>query len=215
MEQELLTYDEVKSLCRRTDVLQGYGDAGNVRTILWQRKSEMPDGPGYTNPTSNFNGVSVWCILDGDVNVLRRIHVCAYDPCRARHVDSRGNVAVSKYGIPGPPEDHVKIDPPRLAHLAPPDPSSSGAMVSAAPQSPPNDLSQLALLAVGPSFRPMTPDGFCDAALTPPGIDVPMSSSSGHSTPCSVVTEDHFSVVAEEPMHIMDSAALAPAPPLP
>ena len=88
MEQLLLTSEETKAVSRRSDVFSGYGDAGNERTIKWMRKSEMPDEPRYTNPTANFNGVSGWCTLDGVR--LRRVHVCAHDPCKARHVDRRG-----------------------------------------------------------------------------------------------------------------------------
>ena len=85
MEQLLLTSEETKTLQRRSDVFTGWGDAGNERTIKWLRKSEMPEGPGYTNPTANGNGVSGWCVLDG--YAFRRVHVCAHDPCNARHLD--------------------------------------------------------------------------------------------------------------------------------
>ena len=62
---QLLTRNEAKVLARRSDVIEGYGDAGPKRTIKWLRKGDMPAGKEYTNPTANANGVSGWCALDG------------------------------------------------------------------------------------------------------------------------------------------------------
>ena len=82
----------------------------------------MPEGKQYTNPTPNPNGVSGWCYLD-DVR-LRRVHVCAHNPCTVRNEDSHGNVKANKYGLTGPPDDHVRVylHPPPLS---PPPPSVS------------------------------------------------------------------------------------------
>ena len=189
-------------------MLRGYGDAGNERSIKWLRKSEMPDEVKYTNPTSNPSGASAWCILDGDG--LRRVHVCAHFPCRARHESRGGAVAASKYGQAGPPDDHMRIYLPRHAHIAPTASAPSGTLVSAPPPSPsstPIGVSAPTPTASawpGPSFRPMTPEHSCSAALLSPSTDVPSPPSSEHSTPRSVV--------ADEPIYLCSPAAVAPPP---
>ena len=191
---QLLTGDELKALSRRVDVFTGYGDAGTVRRIQWLRKSEMPAGEHYTNPTPNPNGVSGWCFLDGVF--LRRVHVCAHDPCAARHVDRHGNVAASKYGIPGPPDDHVRLYLPRFAHLAPTAPAQSAPLVSAQPPSllPPIEASAPTPPALPPAATPRS----VVAEETPPppsSADLYSPPSSGHSSPRSVE--------ADEPMHML------------
>ena len=144
---QLLTSHETKSLSHRTDVIEGYGEADRLRTIQWLRKSEMPDDPMYTNPTSNSNGVSGWCTLDG--RVLRRVHVCAFHPCNVMNLGRHGDVRISKYGGKGPPDDHVRVYLPRMAHLSPthsvndPPPSHPPPHIEVSPPHPhiPNEVS--------------------------------------------------------------------------
>ena len=62
---QLLTNEETKAICHRCDAFTGCGLQGNQRTIQRLRKADMPKEKKYTNPTSNANGVSGWCILDG------------------------------------------------------------------------------------------------------------------------------------------------------
>ena len=151
-----LSREEAKDLARRNVLLTGFDNACVEHTILWQRKI---DG-AMTNPTANENGVSGYCILDGVPQ--RRVHICAHDPCGARHVDAHGNVAIKKYGEMGPPDHHVRIYLPDRVHLgtvaalpSPPpmpppshDPPPDPPLQAAAASSAPSASSHLAVRAV-------------------------------------------------------------------
>ena len=153
---QLLTTEEAKALGRRTDAFTGYGLAGTQRTIQWQRKWELPKEPKYTSPTANPNGVSGWCILDGVTK--KRVHVCAHDPCTAMHVDRHGAYLVSKFGDKGPPDDHVRVYPPHLAHLVPTPSAVVAATSSVVTETPPPTAppTPIEVSAPEPSLHPPT-----------------------------------------------------------
>ena len=196
---QLLTSEETRSLSRETDLITGYGTAGPLRTIQWLRKSQMPDDPKYTNPTSNSNGVSGWCTLDG--MFLKRVHVCAYHPCNALNLDKFGNVLVSKYGRTGPPDDHVRVYLPHLTHLSPtpsvsdpPPPPPHPPHIEVSPPPPPHIPIEVSPPPLPPP--PIEVSSVLPAPVTPlgavlqPSSGSSSSSSSESSTPRSADTDE-------------------------
>ena len=164
MAQQLLTCEESKTVARLSAAFIGYGDGDSTRTIQWLRKADMPEGKKYTNPTPNNNGVSGWCTLDGAY--LRRVHVCAHYPCKARHRTA------SRYGETGPPDDHVRLYLPHMVHLAPTAPAPSEPPVNASPPSPPPPI----------TVSSPTPTVVCSAEPTIPGLCSPPLRCHGATT---------------------------------
>ena len=80
----------VKGLERRADDFQVQDENKNICTVRWQFQP--------TIPVNRASGVFGWALLDG---VFGRVHVCACDPCIAKH-------PASKYGVIPMPV-HVRL----------------------------------------------------------------------------------------------------------
>ena len=214
---QLLTPVQTRELSRRDDEINGYGDGDIERTVQWMRKADMPDGPLFTNPTANPNGVSGWCRLDGAAD-LKRVHICAFTPCKVRNLGADGLVKAARYGLKGPPEDHVRVFIPHgSAHVPPPPPhtdiaqTATSAVVAATAAAPPAEGTETAQNASSSSVAAP------GAAATPPAVvtattDAP--APDGNETALSAASQIAIGV-GPPPPHSPSLEVSAPTPPPP
>ena len=212
---QLLTEAECKAIASLGSDIIGLDDFNTRRTLRWLRSG---DG-APTRVTPNKSGVSGWCILDG--NRDKRVHICAHDPCNARHDPA-------KYGLVGPPDAHVRVS--LHAHsviaLSPhaiPTPTDDTAHIHLAPPAPslldPNLHTPLGLPAPSLDTTPHLPSPPPGDMLGPHADDmigscVPSPTSPAPDSPDDDLDSDSDSDVRMEYGETHgDVAAVAPEPP--
>ena len=93
---QLLTFDECQGIAKDDWDIVGTDDTtGEEHIIRWQRKPMA-----LKNPFASINGVTGYCIFDGEAG--HRVHICAHKHCKSRF-------GPSKYGAIGPPTSHLRI----------------------------------------------------------------------------------------------------------
>ena len=204
----------MRALGRIRGEFQVQDETNSICTARWQF---TPSIPVYRH-----SGVSGWALLDG---VVKRLHVCAYDPCIAKHPGSKyGNL---------PPPNHVRLLEQGAAGVAS---SASGSGVPSSPASlapsPPAAAPQT-LAVAGPELAVAGPEAAAAAGAdavpespelspavagpeAPPGPP-PLPSPSSPPSPPALLPPAVAEPVAEiAASKLLDKSLVAtPPPPLP
>ena len=170
----------LKALGRNKEEVQVRDETSTIRTVRWQFTPSIP--------VHRDSGVSGWALLDG---IVKRVHLCASDPCTARFADSKySNI---------PPPVHV-----RLVEEGDAGGASSPASLAPSPSPPPPP-------PPAPSTPPPAPP-----ALQPPSPPTSWAPSTPPKLPSSPQPAVAGPVVEISGSKLLDNSLVAPPPaPLP